>query len=444
MPFFGSSNVTTTPAWVRPSDWLTLPTLATTDNRFVGLFAVTDDSSNLVALSATGAYSVDWGDGSAVENIATGVVAQHQYNYATLGNLSTLGYKQAIISVTPQAGQTFTSLSLQKTPTGYSTATIPWLDIAIAGTSLTSFIVSATSIVVTLSLLRQCTIISLAPTYNVFGSMFNKCPNLGNVNIPFSSTAAGTGFGAMFSGCSSLTTVPLFNTAAGTGFGGMFSNCPSLTTVPLFNTAAGTNFASMFSGCSSLTTVPLFNTAAGTNFLTMFSGCSSLTTVPLFNTAAGTGFGSMFSFCPSLTTVPLFNTAAGTSFNGMFLGCSSLTTIPLFNTAAGTNFGSMFSGCPSLNTVPAFNVSNAIAASSLTDFILGTTALSSFNATGARQSISFAASPKLAYPQLQAILANLGTAVAGSIVNISGTYGQPSITAADRLVATNKGWIVTG
>ena len=351
MPFFGPSSVPTAPqtGWIRPSDWLALPALATTDNRFVGLFAVTNDSSNLVALSATGAFTVDWGDGSAPVNYASGAIASYKYNYANVGNLSTLGYKQVIISVTPQLGQTFTSLNLQKLPTGYITASsIPWLDIAIAGTALTSFVVSTNPIVVTLGLLRQCTVISLAPTYNAFVTMFYKCANLGNVKLPFSSTAAGT------------------------------------------------NFNSMFYSCSSLTTVPLFNTAAGTNF------------------------------------------------SSMFVNCSSLTTVPLFNTAAGTNFSSMFVSCYSLTTVPAFNVSNAIAASSLTDFITNTIALSSFNATGASQSISFAASPKLAYPQLQAILANLGTAVAGSIVNISGTYGQPSITAADRLVATNKGWTVTG
>jgi hypothetical protein len=395
MPFFGTT--TSTQGWVRPVDWLPLPELQATDNRFVGLLAVTNDSSNLVALSATGAVTVDWGDGS-IENFATGVVARHQYNYATIGNLSTLGYKQVIISVTPQLGQTLSTFSLQQVPTGYTSGTnTPWLDIAIAGTSITSLAISQGGTpLVTLGSLRQCRIVSLAPTYASFASMFNNCYALRNVIIPFGATSSGTNFSYMFLNCTSLASVPLFNTAAGTDFSYMFLNCPTLTSVPLFNTSSGTNFLGMFQSCTTLTSVPLFNTSSGTNFSAMFQGCATLASIPLFNTSAGTNFANMFRFCSSLFEVPALNV-------------SSVTL--------ATNFASMFLGCSNL---------------------------AKCSITGARQTISFSTAPKLAYPELQLILTNLGTAIAGAVVNISSTFGNPSITAADRLIATNKGWTITG
>ena len=39
-----------TEAWVRPSSWLTLPTITDSDQKFVGLHAVYDHGSNFVAL----------------------------------------------------------------------------------------------------------------------------------------------------------------------------------------------------------------------------------------------------------------------------------------------------------------------------------------------------------------------------------------------------------
>ena len=42
--------------WVRPSDWVTLPTLVSTDNRMVGIVAVYDGEENLMAFTAAGAY----------------------------------------------------------------------------------------------------------------------------------------------------------------------------------------------------------------------------------------------------------------------------------------------------------------------------------------------------------------------------------------------------
>ena len=284
--------------WVRPADWLSLPIVAESDQKFVGLHAVYPENANFVALSANGAYTVDWGDGTTT-NYAAGVVAERNIDYnaaALAGSECSRGYRQAIITVTPQSGQSLTrmSLAVKHSQTGLQTYATGWLDCAAS--------------------LHETGTFSLYLS-TIGHRRLERLQLLTNSTVDFSS---------------------------------MFYNCNSLQSVPLLNTAAGTNFTSMFSGCNSLQSVPLINTAAGTNFSSMFSGCNSLESVPLLNTAAGTNFSSMFYNCYSLQSVPLLNTASGTSFSSMFINCSSLQSIPLLNTAAGTNFTSMYNGCTSL------------------------------------------------------------------------------------------------
>ena len=298
------------------------------------------------------------------------------------GSATLLPYKQAIITVTPQAGQNLTAINLniKHTQTGLNQYEAGWLDIEVGSPnfSTTGLIISSDSSTINvvknmcervavrnfggvtdlsnrfrnMRRLREIVFASTAAVTNM-SNMFNGSTSL--TTVPLFNTQAVTTMLSMFSSCTALTTVPLFNTASVTNMSSMFGTCRALTTVPLFNTASVTNMASMFSGCLSLTTVPLFNTASVTNMNTMFGTCSVLTTLPPFNTQAVTNMDSMFNSCAALTTVPLFNTQAVTSMSSMFNGCSALTTVPLFNTQVVTTMLSMFNSCPSLTTVPLFN-----------------------------------------------------------------------------------------
>ena len=159
--------------------------------------------------------------GSAGSGTQTALVT---YDFATFDpsnlTLTTAGYKQAIVKVTPQSGQHITGISFQvkhpilATSSAYSPQ---WLDIAINCGNCTSLAVGGSTVT-----------------------------------------------------CSWVQRVNVLSIGGITNFSNMFLNCYSLQSVPLFNTAAGTNFSNMFQGCSSLQSVPLFNTAAGTNFSNMF------------------------------------------------------------------------------------------------------------------------------------------------------------------------------
>jgi surface protein len=179
-----------------------------------------------------------------------------------------------------------------------------------------------------------------------------------------------------------------------------------------------TDMSYMFYNCSSLQSVPLFNTANVTNMSYMFSTCYSLQSVPIFDTANVTSMDSMFYNCYSLQSVPLFNTANVTSMSYMFSGCYSLQSVPLFNTAKVTSMSYMFSGCYSLTSAPLAGTKISI---SYTDCKLSRSALVAiFNG-----------------------LANI-TGSTAQTITIAGNFGAAQLTQADRGIALNKNWTITG
>ena len=128
-------------AWVRPADWLALTTPDISEQKIVGLHAVLP-GNNWVAFTLSGAYTVDWGDGN-TENFAAGATAYRNlawssYNTSTL---TTRGYRQAIITITPQSGHNITSWNFfvkHNQPglaNGYSTG---WLDMRLFTPHVTS------------------------------------------------------------------------------------------------------------------------------------------------------------------------------------------------------------------------------------------------------------------------------------------------------------------
>ena len=399
------------PIWVRPPQWLAIPSLPT--EGIIGLLAITNDDSNYVALMCQGAYSVDWGDGTGPHNFASGVVAQNQYTFSTFdsGNLTltSQGYKQALVTIRPQTSNTLTTVNLQQKHSSLSVSAAyctPWLDLALNIPNCTTLIIGGTTI--TRAWLQRVNLIALGA---VTGFNLYNCYSLQSfIMAPITSL---TTCNSMFYGCNSLRAVPLFNTASVTIFTSMFLNCYTLQSIPLFDTSLGQSFSNMFYGCSSLQSVPLFNTAAGNTFSSMFYGCASLQTVPLLNTALGTNFSTMFGLCVSLQSVPLINTAAGTTFSSMFISCPALQSIPAINTAAGTVFTSMLTSCSSL-------------------------ASGSF--AGTKYSISYA-NCKMSEAALVAVFTALGTC-SGQTITVTGTYGDAALTAADKLIATTKGWTV--
>jgi surface protein len=466
--------------WIRPSDWLPMPTILPSEEKIALLMPVFPQGSNFLAFTISGAYTVDWGDG-VTENVASNVKAQHEYSYTDPDLNATVtsgGYKMAVVVITPQAGQNITSVDFnQKYELTGSTFpdTSPILEIVLSCPNLNTMLlgndpvelvfcknlISFTGInmgIITdfslmfaylkslknvdiklsvvetaYSMFQGCTSltnVSLFDTSNVTNmtGMFNGCASL--TTVPLFNTSNVTELGGMFNGCASLTTVPLFNTSNATTTGGMFQGCTSLKTVPLFNikTSGTVNMTSMFDGCASLTTVPLFNTSNVTNMSSMFNGCASLTTVPLFNTSNVTNMSFMFANCTSLTTVPLFNikTSGTVNMNAMFAGCESLTTVPLFNTSNVTNMGAIFQNCTSLTTVPLLISGAGTTTTKFNAIFTGCNSLTRAALSGSEYTISYS-DCKLSKEELESVFNYLDTiGTSSQTITVTNNWGAPT------------------
>ena len=386
--------------WQRPADWLPMPTnITSSDQIFVGLHAVIENSDNYCAFSFTtssGQYRVDWGDGNVTLH-NSGTVAQYQYNYASVSNstLSSRGYKQVMIKVTPVSGNLLGCNFQQRyvtTPVQNQAYSSGFLECILSMPNA----ISGQSI--------------------IFGGTTIRHAYCEKVDIKTIGNA--TNMSNMFQDFRAIQSVPLFNTSNVTNMSNMFQNCYQFQSVPLFNTSNVTNMSGMFIAISSLQSVPLFNTTNVTNMSGMFNSCASLQTVPLFNTTNVTNMSSMFNNCFSLQSVPLFNTINVTNMSSMFNSCFSLNFIPAFiTTAITTDYTAFANVCNSLNRI-----------------------LMSFNRTVALQNC------QLSKDALVEIFTNLTnrTATTSATIDITGNWGSSALTSADRLIATNKNWVITG
>jgi hypothetical protein len=180
------SSSTSTPAeWVRPADWLAMPEIGPTEEKIVGLHAVFNTDGNFCAFTISGAYTVDWGDGT-VENFASGATAYHEYDYDDVDlddTESELGYKQALVTITPQSGQSLTNVNFQvkHNQAGLvNNYTSGWLDIAFSAPSCTVFTFGGATlrhgIIQRFRFLRCGNITSLSGT-------FQNCNSLASIDL---------------------------------------------------------------------------------------------------------------------------------------------------------------------------------------------------------------------------------------------------------------------
>ncbi|MNQ31119.1 hypothetical protein D3C85_444840 [compost metagenome] len=389
--------------WTRPADWLALPTITAGDTRLVGLFAVFDHGTNSVAIKCTGAYTVDWGDGTAPQDFASNVVAQHTFTFSSLGagTLTSEGFRQAIIQVYPQGGATLTDITLNVRTTEQGAGTqhsSQWVDLHIASPTLTSLRLGSSTYPASSSsdtrawAMRKLKLNCSAVTnlsylcYAMYGlrdveiipasgltstlHMFDGCVALTNLTMT-GTFALLTNTSYMFYDCIALRTLTLFDTSAVTNMSYMFYNCHAIQTVPLFNTANVTNMSHMFDACRSLVAIPAFNVVKVTDMSYMFYGCQNTVSITLSPCTAVVDTTSMFYVNYSLQKVELLGTTSAlTTISRTFDSCRSLTEVTISNTIGVTNMNYVFVGCSTLPFGPELNTSNCTQMISMFDSCL--------------------------------------------------------------------------
>ena len=386
--------------WVRPAEWLPLPDNVDGVQKVSILNAVFDTDSEFVAMIIEGDYTVDWGDGI-VENFATGVKAYHKYEYSNVNlnsdTVATFGYKQCVITITPQDWQNLTVIYLNTfhPAIGSSTAhdlVSGFLDMRInsllcASLGIGSINVASNSNYVKHSMLEQCLIGELGCTS--LGYLFFECYSLQSVTIKDTSNV--TSFASMHANNYSLQKMPNYTfRSAGVQADSMFYNCYSLVeTYPINVTITNdVDIQSMFYGCRSLKYIDLtINSNVNYSLSSLFNQCYALSKIKLTltgtgkvthlgNTFAGTvikespaidtslctNFNNTFQNCNKLVNLYEYNYTSATSLNNMLDGCYSLKDAGYFNTTSEmTSIGYMCQNCASLEKAPMFANSSGVA-----------------------------------------------------------------------------------
>ena len=451
--------------YTRPSDWLTMPTVASSAQTFVGLFAVRNNDSNYVALrvtTSTGNYQVDWGDGN-ITTHTSNTTAEYQYVYSGLSDstISTKGYKQALVRVTPLTG----NITVLNTNIGHSvlgtTAVkqVKWLEYLINLPSLTSLSIAPTGNNPRPNWLEKITISHLGSLTGL-NSAFSSLTGLKAINITASTTGI-TNTSYMFASCVSLISVNLFNTSNVTNAVQMFYNCPSLEQVPNFNLSKVTTAISMFDSCTNLKTVPALDMRLTTDFSAMFTACSNLTEIPLIDTRSGINFSNFAINCPKLKTVANLDMSKATIGTSAFFNCYSLDNLPAITVgAASSNLTSFLNNCYMMKNVGNIDVSKAItftnfftsnyslrtlpplnlnSGTTLTTMVSPVMARAPF--TNVRASLSLA-NKNLGRTAIVEVFNGLASGVTSKTITVSANPGYLSLTGAERLIATAKGWTI--
>ena len=389
----------------RPADWLPLPAAQAESVKILN--AVSDQYENFTALrmiTSTGTYQVDWGDGI-VETFSSNTIASHNYDFnnsALDGTLTTRGYKQAIISVTPTSG-VFTLCNLQtkvSSPAGLQQYNTGFLDININLPSL----ISGQRLLIGGNLVRHA---SLERAY-------------------ITSWGANTSLADFFFGCSRLQSVneTEWNMANINNVGNIFRSCSAISKLNCLNWNINeiTTWANAFLGCNGLVSFKVSNGKINsTNLQNLFNSCYALEELDLsgWDVSSVTNMAGMFGSCFSLRDLNItgWNTSALTNAVTMFTYCTSLQKIPAINLSAVTSFGGGGG-----------------------QFCNSSTSLTQMSATGINATITFA-SCMLRADALNEIYTNLSANGAGKTITVTGNYGTAS---DDPSIAIAKGWTVTG
>jgi hypothetical protein len=376
--------------WDRPSYLLPMPVITGVETIIAILVAIDDASYNTITIPAiAGNYIVDWGD-SVVENYASGTSASHSYSFAAISQATETpqGYRQALISITPQAGSDLTSFgSITTAHRIFYSA----LDIVASGPNLAFNNITS----------RKLLHVKLLCKVN---GLFRGTINTNNIT----------------EGNTAIEAIELdFNS---------FSNRADL--------------AQMFQACFQLKYVSPFATTGITSFSSIFSNCWSIVNIPNINLNNATNLNNAFLNCYNLQYIPVIALSSSCAISNAFNNCYSLAKINMSGQVTYVVPTFQFSQTYSLNEIPALDFST-ITTSGIT-FGIGN--LKRFLPTGMTRTFTIGdgtlptAPNSLGRQELVDVFNNLGTAFSEATLTIKGSVGVGDLTNDDKLIATNKGW----
>lgn len=394
--------------WVRPTNWLPIPSISAEEEVIYLISKVYNVDNNFSAFLCQGDYTVDWGDG-VVENYNDNTLAMHSHAYSALtSQVIDSEYKQALIKITPQPGFNLTAFNLQQIYTGlYIYASSNFQEIVISAPNISG------------------TNLTLGGSVYFHRNVENvNIKNIGNITTAYK----------LFIYFSKLVNVSYFNTASCNSTSQMFYNCHSLKYVPNFDMSSVINCSYMFYACNSISTVPVFNLPIATTATYMFYGCNSLKELKI-NLPSAPSLSSFCNGCFSLIDAVVTTGAALTNISQAFVNCNNLLNVAISNTNNVTNIAQIFQGCFTLKKFTAecgavTNTGNAF----LNCYNLSSLILNNLHYGFSIQYCQMGPN------ELNALFTSLGTETGTQTIVISNNYGSAT---CDPTIASAKGFTVT-
>ena len=378
------------PNWTRPSDWLPMPSYTANEEVFHGLHAVFESDINPCAVIAygTGAgYTVDWGDGT-TSNVAFGTQAQKVITWASISSstLTSRGYRQALVKITPQSGATITGINFGARHTSYAYVyDTLWLDM----------------------------IINFATFNQVSPLNYNSLVTPGYVERIYIKTFTNTSLTYLYAWARSLQVINAFNTSHCTNTVYMFYGCLELQYIPNFNFSNVTDAVQMFMATPALTKID-------TNDFKKVQNASGMFRDSYIRNASNLQFRDM------------------TNMYLMFYPAGICEYYPDFSLCTGIVGNVDYSIYPTnTDTIPQIVLGGVTTAS---NFLYGLPArrIRKSLITGYKFTHTYA-NQLLSTAEINNIFTNLGTVTSGQSITIT---GNPGAGGATQSIATAKGWTV--
>jgi hypothetical protein len=444
-------------SYTRPSDWLPLPNVSTSEQKIVGLVAVFSSGRNYLNFRIQGNYTVDWGDGI-IENFTSDTVCEHLYNYNDFAGTEIVGYncRQAIVTITPQAGSNFTLADFSKmSASKHSFSANGFLDIRMSAPNLSVLVINGKNLQ-NLQIFDFIGTNQITNANSLFHSSFikwlvnfdfSKCTSFAYCfqssrliklpNVINTSSVTGSGLTYMFYLASQVEEIPQLDCNISTNLQATLQGCTSLQKFGGFiNTGNVTTLNGTFANCTVLEKIPDFSdTTKVTVMASLFLNCKNLEVLPRLDVNAAISIISFADGCTKLRWVPAYQFPDISTLYYMFRGCSSLMELPAINLKAASHIGSIVSSSNVLNRVAAVNLQSA---TTYQGCFSNQSALTSFEAINMKVTFELN-NGSLDRAALIVVFNNLQT-VTGQTLNISGNPGVASLSQEDKDIALNKGW----
>lgn len=370
-PVVTEPSVPSAPAWEPPADW---PDISLVGDNEINLLVTSGPGFAFKVTTASGTFSIDWGDGSFQHDCVSDTIYSHEH--LINGTPCSLGYNTWKVRIYNASDNISRFLLSQSTfishpqinpvlSVVFGTRFLTSLDSAFLNCSSLQSVVFPSSFALTTTAYNACygckalANVVLPVSFGAIttvASMFRLCYSLKNIALP-SDWGTVTSVSYFLYGCGAISHITLpvswgFITDASR----LFGLCYSLTSIVLpASWGAITDVTSMFQSCYSLSQT-LLPVSWGniTNASLMFSNCNVLHQITLPDSwGLITNTSSMFAYCYSLHAITLPASWGNiTTTSSMFVTCDSLTSVNLPATWGSiTTTANMFQNCKSLTSI---------------------------------------------------------------------------------------------